>query len=166
MTHPGLASQSRNTTPVPAEAYSIHRSIRQPRRWHSDILFSQNFFVLFFYPKDDTSGCTKESIAFDALRNRFEAAGASVLGLSADSIASHQRFKAKHGLSLPLASDTDKQMLRRFGGWTKKRMYGREYEGIERTTVLIDQQGRIARIWRKVKVPGHAEDVLHAVEIS
>jgi peroxiredoxin Q/BCP len=122
--------------------------------------------VLFFYPKDDTSGCTKEAIAFDALRNRFEAAGASVLGVSADSIASHQRFEAKHGLSLPLASDTDKQMLRRFGVWTKKRMYGREYEGIERTTVLIDQQGRIARIWRKVKVPGHAEDVLHAVEIS
>lgn len=122
--------------------------------------------VLFFYPKDDTSGCTKEAIAFDALLDRFEAAGASVLGVSADSIASHQRFKAKHGLSLPLASDTDKQMLRRFGIWTKKRMYGREYEGIERTTVLIDEQGRIARIWRKVKVPGHAEDVLHAVEIS
>lgn len=119
--------------------------------------------VLYFYPKDDTSGCTKEAQAFNALRDRFEAAGAVVLGVSPDGIKSHEKFQAKYDLGFQLLADEQKSTLEAYGVWVEKSMYGRKYMGVERTTVLIDEQGKIARVWPKVKVPGHAEEVLEAV---
>jgi peroxiredoxin Q/BCP len=120
--------------------------------------------VLYFYPKDDTSGCTKEAIAFTSLKKKFEAAGATILGVSPDSVESHAKFSKKYDLDLTLLSDETKEMLEAYGVWTEKSMYGRKYMGVERTTVLIDEKGKIARIWNKVKVDGHAEEVLAAVQ--
>ncbi|MGL4495452.1 MAG: thioredoxin-dependent thiol peroxidase [Beijerinckiaceae bacterium] len=120
--------------------------------------------VLYFYPKDDTSGCTAEAIAFNGLRKQFAAANTEIIGVSPDSPASHDKFKAKHGLAFPLASDEDKGMLEAYGVWAEKSMYGRKYMGVERTTFLIDGKGKIAQVWRKVKVPGHAEEVLAAAK--
>ncbi len=118
--------------------------------------------VLYFYPKDDTSGCTAEAIAFNGLRKDFDKAGTAILGVSPDSVKSHAKFKAKHGLDLELAADEDKAMLEAYGVWVEKSMYGRKYMGVERSTFLIGPDGRIARVWRKVKVPGHAEEALAA----
>lgn len=118
--------------------------------------------VLFFYPRDDTSGCTKEAVAFSALKSEFDAAGVTVLGVSKDSLASHEKFRDKHALTVPLLSDEGTDLCERYGVWTEKSMYGKKFFGIERTTFLIDAEGRIARVWRKVKVPGHAEEVLEA----
>jgi peroxiredoxin Q/BCP len=120
--------------------------------------------VLYFYPKDDTSGCTKEAIDFNALRDKFAKAKAVVVGMSPDPVKSHDKFRAKHELSLPLASDETKDTLGAYGVWVEKSMYGRKYMGVERTTALIGPDGRIAKIWRKVKVPGHAEEVLAAAK--
>ncbi|MFN3890242.1 MAG: thioredoxin-dependent thiol peroxidase [Beijerinckiaceae bacterium] len=120
--------------------------------------------VLYFYPKDDTSGCTKEAIAFNALKKKFEAAGAAIVGVSPDSVESHAKFSRKHKLGLTLLSDEAKEMLEAYGVWKEKSMYGRKYMGVERTTVLIDAKGKIARIWNKVKVDGHAEEVLAAAQ--
>ncbi len=118
--------------------------------------------ALYFYPKDDTSGCTAEAIAFNGLKGEFAKAGAAILGVSPDSVKSHAKFKAKHGLALDLAADEGKAMLEAYGVWVEKSMYGRKYMGVERSTFLIGPDGRIARAWRKVKVPGHAEEVLAA----
>lgn len=126
--------------------------------------FKGKKLVLYFYPKDDTSGCTKEAIDLEALRPELEANGAAILGASPDSVASHAKFKAKHDLGFALASDQAKAMLAAYGVWVEKSMYGRKYMGVERTTFLIGPDGRIAKIWRKVKVPGHAAAVLAAVE--
>jgi len=120
--------------------------------------------VLYFYPRDDTSGCTKEALAFTEALPRFEAAGAAVFGISKDTLAAHGKFRDKHGLGVPLLSDSDSDVCERYGVWVEKSMYGKKYFGIERTTFLIDPQGRVARAWRKVKVSGHAEAVLEAVE--
>jgi peroxiredoxin Q/BCP len=120
--------------------------------------------VLYFYPKDDTSGCTKEAIDFNELREKFAKAKTVVVGMSPDPVKSHDKFRAKYQLSLPLASDEAKATLGAYGVWVEKSMYGRKYMGVERTTVLIGADGRIARIWRKVKVPGHAEEVLAAAK--
>ncbi|CAN5795140.1 hypothetical protein BH23PSE1_BH23PSE1_02220 [soil metagenome] len=120
--------------------------------------------VLYFYPKDDTSGCTRQAIAFSESLPHFEAAGAMILGISKDSAASHDRFKAKHGLGLVLASDAASDTAERYGAWVEKSMYGRTYMGIDRSTFLIDGEGRVRRIWRKVKVPGHVAGVLEAVK--
>ena len=119
--------------------------------------------VLFFYPRDDTSGCTKESIGFSEALQDFAEAGAQVVGISKDSVASHDKFVAKHGLKTIMVSDETGTTCEDYGVWKEKKMYGKTFMGIERTTVLIDAQGRIARIWRKVKVPGHVDDVLAAV---
>ena len=119
--------------------------------------------VLYFYPKDDTSGCTSEAKAFSEMRAQFEEAGAVVLGVSKDSPLSHDKFKAKHDLTIPLASDEDGEMLERYGVWVEKSMYGRKYMGIDRATLLIGPDGTIREIWRKVKVPGHVDAVLKAV---
>lgn len=124
--------------------------------------FKGRKLVLYFYPKDDTSGCTRQAREFSALRDEFLACETEVLGISPDTVASHDRFRAKYGLALPLASDQEKRTLEAYGVWTEKSMYGRKYMGVERTTFLIDASGRIARIWPKVKVPGHAEEVLAA----
>ena len=118
--------------------------------------------VLYFYPKDDTSGCTAEAIAFSGLKTQFDAAGTAVLGVSPDSAASHEKFRKKHGLSVALAADPERAAIDAYGVWKEKSMYGRKYFGVERSTFLIDRQGRIAGVWRKVKVPGHAEEVLKA----
>ncbi|MDB5508278.1 MAG: alkyl hydroperoxide reductase/Thiol specific antioxidant/Mal allergen [Hyphomicrobiales bacterium] len=119
-------------------------------------------YVLYFYPKDDTSGCTQEAIEFNGLRKEFEAARTIVLGVSPDSGKSHDKFKAKHGLEFGLVSDEEKSMLQAYGVWVEKSMYGRKYMGVERTTVLVGTDGRIAQVWNKVKVPGHAKEVLEA----
>jgi peroxiredoxin Q/BCP len=120
--------------------------------------------VLYFYPKDDTSGCTAEACAFrDALPN-FSKVKAEVIGISRDSVKSHDQFKKKHQLSFPLASDEDGKVCEAYGTWAEKSMYGRKYMGIERSTFLIDGNGVVRNVWRKVKVPGHAEEVLKAAE--
>jgi peroxiredoxin Q/BCP len=118
--------------------------------------------VLYFYPKDDTAGCTKEAIDFSALRKEFAALDTEILGVSPDLPASHGKFKTKHNLTLDLASDPAKATLEAYGVWTEKSMYGRKYMGVERTTFLIGPDGKIAVVWNKVKVPGHAEAVLAA----
>ncbi len=120
--------------------------------------------VLFFYPRDDTSGCTREAKEFSALKASFEAADASIIGISADSVSSHEKFKAKHDLEVDLASDEEADVLLDYGVWVDKNMYGRKFKGIERTTMLIDRKGKIAQIWRKVRVPGHADEVLKATQ--
>jgi peroxiredoxin Q/BCP len=119
--------------------------------------------VLYFYPKDDTSGCTQEAQEFNALKADFASAGAEVIGVSPDSPKSHGKFAGKYGLDLTLLSDEAKETLGAYGVWVEKSMYGRKYMGVERTTVLIDAEGRIAKVWSKVKVPDHAKEVLEAV---
>jgi len=119
--------------------------------------------VLFFYPRDDTSGCTKESIGFSEALQDFTAAGCKVFGLSKDSVASHEKFAAKRELTVPLLSDENGTTCEDYGVWAEKSMYGKKFMGIERSTFLIDRDGKVARVWRKVKVPGHVEDVLEAV---
>ncbi len=119
--------------------------------------------VLFFYPKDDTSGCTKEALTFSELIGAFHDAEAEVIGVSPDSVKSHDKFRDKHGLKVILLSDESKETLQAYGVWAEKSMYGKKYMGVERSTFIIGKDGKIARIWRKVKVPGHAEEVLEAV---
>ena len=125
--------------------------------------FKGKTVVLYFYPKDDTSGCTAEAIAFNKDAKLLAANGAVVIGVSKDSPASHDKFKAKYDLSLVLASDEDTRTAQAYGVWVEKSMYGRRYMGMERATFLIDSRGKIRRIWRKVKVPGHSAEVLDAV---
>ena len=124
--------------------------------------FRGNKLVLYFYPKDDTTGCTREAKDFSALADEFEKAGTWILGVSKDKPASHVRFAEKHDLQVRLASDLDGSACEAFGVWVEKSMYGRKYMGIERATFLINRDGTIERIWRKVKVSGHAEEVLAA----
>ncbi len=118
--------------------------------------------VLYLYPKDDTSGCTKEAIGFSEKAAEFEAAGAVVLGLSKDPVQSHDRFVAKHGLTLTLLSDETGETVEAYGAWVEKSMYGRKYMGVDRSTFLIDRDGVLRQAWRKVKVPGHVDEVLAA----
>ena len=116
--------------------------------------------VLYFYPKDDTPGCTKESCSFNENLSAFNKMNVQVIGLSKCSVKKHDKFKAKYDLNFPLASDENNQTCEAYGTWVEKNMYGKKYMGIERTTFLIDEQGKIAHIWRKVKVPNHVEDVM------
>ena len=126
------------------------------KAWHGRKL------VLYFYPKDDTSGCTKEAQEFTALADDFAAAGVALLGVSKDTAKKHKAFTEKYDLKVPLGTDAEGKLLEAFGAWVEKSMYGRKYMGIDRSTFLIDEGGRIARVWRKVKVPGHAAEVLEA----
>lgn len=119
--------------------------------------------VLYFYPKDDTPGCTTEAIDFSTLIADFDAANTVIIGVSKDTVAKHDKFKAKHELKVILGSDEDGNVLEAYGVWVLKKLYGREYMGIERATFLIDGDGKLAQIWRKVKVKGHAQAVLDAV---
>lgn len=121
-------------------------------------------YVLYFYPKDDTSGCTAEALAFTAARKKFDAAGVRVIGVSKDSVASHAKFRKKHGLKIALASDPDVDTAKAYGVWGEKALYGRKYMGVERATFLVDAKGIIRHIWRKVKVNGHVEAVLAAAK--
>ena len=120
--------------------------------------------VLYFYPKDDTSGCTKEAQGFTEAKEQFDAAGAVVIGISKDSAAKHDKFIAKYDLDVILASDEDGTVCEAYGVWVEKQMYGKSYMGIERSTFLIDGDGTIVQEWRKVKVPGHVDAVLDAVK--
>lgn len=120
-------------------------------------------WVLYFYPKDDTPGCTKEAIGFTEALAEFDAAGATVLGVSKDTVSKHDKFIAKHGLGFKLASDAEGDFCERMGVWVEKKMYGKTYMGIERATFLIGSDGKIVQVWRKVKVPGHVDAVMEAV---
>lgn len=120
--------------------------------------------VLYFYPKDDTSGCTKQAIGFSESAADFKAAGAEVIGVSPDSVKSHDKFRDKHGLSIILGSDEEKTAINAYGVWAEKKMYGKAYMGVDRSTFLIGKDGKLARVWRGVKVPGHVEEVLAAVK--
>lgn len=120
--------------------------------------------VLYFYPKDDTPGCTKEACAFKEALEDLNTLNTAVIGISKCSVAKHDKFKAKYGLNFPLASDEDGDMCERYGVWVEKNMYGRKYMGIERATFLIDENGKIAQIWRKVKVDGHVDEVKESAE--
>ncbi len=120
--------------------------------------------VLFFYPRDNTAGCTRETIEFSEQKTAFEQAGARVFGISKDTLASHTKFRTKHGFDIPLLSDAEGNTCQDFGVWKEKSMYGKKFWGIERSTFLIDGQGKIAQVWRKVKVPNHVEAVLQAVQ--
>ncbi|MEL6817763.1 MAG: thioredoxin-dependent thiol peroxidase [Pseudomonadota bacterium] len=120
--------------------------------------------VVYFYPKDDTPGCTKEAIAFSGLSSEFEAANTVIIGISPDTVAKHDKFKAKHDLTVMLAADEQRQAIEAYGVWVEKSMYGKKYMGVERSTYLVDAEGKLAEVWRKVKVPGHAEAVLEAAK--
>lgn len=120
--------------------------------------------VLYFYPKDDTPGCTSQAKAFSELKAEFDAAGAVIIGVSKDSIASHQKFRAKYDLTVDLGADPELETIQTYGVWVEKNMYGRKYMGIERATFLIDGEGVMRQAWRKVKVTGHANAVLKAVQ--
>jgi peroxiredoxin Q/BCP len=120
--------------------------------------------AIYFYPKADTPGCTKESMDFSRLKPAFERANTTVIGVSADAVAAQDKFKAKHGLTVPLASDPDRAMIERYGVWGEKQMYGKKFMGIERATFLVDGKGVIRKVWHKVKVEGHAEEVLAAAK--
>ncbi|HZL40704.1 MAG TPA: thioredoxin-dependent thiol peroxidase [Pseudolabrys sp.] len=126
--------------------------------------FKGGNLVLYFYPKADTPGCTKEAIAFSQLRSAFAKVGTEILGVSADPVKAQDKFKSKHKLNIALASAETKQVLEAYGAWGEKSMYGRKYLGVFRKTFLIDAEGRIARLWPKVSVPGHAEEVLEAAK--
>ena len=121
-------------------------------------------FVLYFFPKADTPGCTKESQAFQEMLKSLESAGVAVVGLSKDSVKAQDKFAEKYGLTFPLASDPEGAVVEAYGAWVEKSMYGKTYMGIDRSTVLVDKAGKVAKIWRKVKVPGHAAEVLKAAE--
>jgi len=120
--------------------------------------------VVYFYPKDDTSGCTQEAKDFSCLAHEFANVGAEIVGISPDSVTRHKSFKNKYELSLRLLSDEEKAAAQAYGVWVEKSMYGRKYMGVERSTFLIDKKGKLVRSWRKVKIPGHAEEVLAAVK--
>lgn len=145
----------------PAPAFSL------PTDGNGNISLSDlkgNMVVLYFYPKDDTPGCTKEAIAFTDLKKEFDAYNVKIIGVSKDTPAKHDKFKAKHDLDVVLASDEDGSMIESYGVWVEKNMYGRKYMGIERATYLIGPSGKILKIWRKVRVKEHAESVLEAVK--
>ncbi len=125
--------------------------------------FRGKHLVLYFYPRDNTPGCTKEAIAFSALKPDFAKEGAHILGVSRDSLKKHDNFTIKHALTIPLGADTEGEVCKAYGVWVKKKLYGREYMGIQRATFLIESRGRIAHIWPKVKLNGHAEDVLETL---
>ena len=123
-----------------------------------------NPLVLYFYPKDDTSGCTREAQGFTALAGEFNRAGVKVVGVSRDPMKKHEKFIGKYGLAVPLVADEDGRISDAFGTWVEKSMYGRKYMGMERATYLIGADGRVLKAWRKVKVPGHAQEVLEAAK--
>ena len=126
--------------------------------------YSGHYVIIYFYPKDDTPGCTKEAIAFTELLPEFKKLGADILGVSKDTVTKHDKFIAKHELGIPLASDESGEMIERYGSWVEKKMYGKTYMGIDRSTFLIGPDGRFVEIWRKVRVKGHVETVLETLK--
>ncbi|MFN4070351.1 MAG: thioredoxin-dependent thiol peroxidase [Thermus caldifontis] len=138
---------------LPDQEGRIHRLSDYRGRW----------VVLYFYPKDDTPGCTKEACGFRDRMGDLQELGAVVLGVSADDVESHKRFAEKYGLNFPLLADPERQAILAYGAWGKKNLYGKEYEGVLRQTFLIDPEGRIAKVWKKVSPEGHAEEVAEAL---
>jgi peroxiredoxin Q/BCP len=128
--------------------------------------FAGKWLVLYFYPKDDTSGCTTQAIGFSEHEADFMSKGAVVVGVSPDSVAKHDKFKTKHNLTVALLADEEKTTLEAYGVWKEKSMYGKKYMGVERSTFLINPQGKVENIWRKVKVPGHVQEVLASLPTS
>ncbi|MEJ8474343.1 thioredoxin-dependent thiol peroxidase [Roseibium algae] len=126
--------------------------------------FSGRPVVVYFYPKDNTPGCTKQAIGFTDLAAEFEKLDVTIIGISPDSVAKHDKFIAKHDLKLKLGADPDQEASNAYGVWVEKSMYGKKYMGVERSTFLIDKSGKIANLWRKVKIPGHVEAVLEAAQ--
>ena len=126
--------------------------------------FKGKWVVLYFYPKDNTSGCTREAIDFTNAREEFEKLNAVIIGVSPDSTKSHRKFQSKHNLNITLLSDPEHKIIEKYGAWVLKKMYGREYYGVQRSTFLIDPDGKIAYMWRKVKVKGHVEAVLNKLK--
>jgi len=176
---PKAASQSRKTTPRKASQTAASKALkpgglsegakapafRLPRDGGESVSladFAGKKLVVFFYPRADTPGCTREAIDFTRLRGDFAAAGTAVLGVSADPVKAQEAFRNKHQLAVPLISDEQHEMLGAYGAWGEKSLYGRKFMGIIRTTVLIGADGRIARLWRNVRVDGHADEVLEA----
>ena len=152
-------------TDAPLEIGQIAPPVTLPRDGGDTVSLSGyagQAVVLYFYPRDDTPGCTKEAIGFTDMAAEFAAAGVIVLGVSKDSVKKHDKLRDKYALSVPLLSDEDGDVCERYGVWVEKNMYGKTYLGIERATFLIDGAGKIAQVWRKVKVPGHVEAVLDA----
>ena len=143
----------------PAPAFDLHAD--GGVRVASDAM-SGRAYVLYFYPKDDTPGCTKEAIGFTEAYPEFQRLGVEVVGVSKDTVSSHEKFKQKHGLCFPLASDEAGSLVEAYGTWVEKSMYGKRYMGIDRATFLVGQDGKVAKVWRGVKVPGHVEEVLEA----
>jgi len=163
---PGSMSGAVEKLPVLVEGAKAP-AFRLPRDGGESVAladFSGRKLVLFFYPKADTPGCTREAMDFTRLSGAFAASGAAVLGISADSVKRQETFRDKHRLEVPLISDERHQMLEAYGAWGEKSMYGRTFQGIIRTTVLIGSDGRVARIWRHVRVDGHADQVLAAAQ--
>lgn len=152
-----------NTLNVGDRAPDFHMETDDGRQIRLDDFKGRNL-VLYFYPKDDTPGCTNEAIAFSSLEKEFGDSGAEIVGVSKDSVSSHGKFRTKHSLTITLASDPDGATCESFGVWVEKKMYGRTYMGIERSTFLIAEDGSVRQIWRKVRVPGHAEKVLEALK--
>jgi peroxiredoxin Q/BCP len=152
-----------DATPAPGDAAPAFDMPRDGGGTVSLAEFSGRKLVLYFYPKDDTSGCTREALDFTEAAGDFAAAGAVVIGVSKDGVKKHDKFKDKHGLAVILGSDENGDVCERYGVWAEKSMYGKKYMGIERSTFLIDGAGKIAQAWRGVKVPGHAAEVLAAV---
>jgi peroxiredoxin Q/BCP len=162
----GRAGRPNATASAIAEGASAP-SFRLPRDGGSSVSLSDyagNKLVVFFYPRADTPGCTREAIDFTRLKGAFAAAGTEVLGISADPLKAQERFRDKHKLDVPLISDEKHQMLEAYGAWGEKSMYGKTFLGILRTTVLVDADGKVARIWRRVKVDDHADEVLAAAK--
>ncbi|WP_417280185.1 thioredoxin-dependent thiol peroxidase [Celeribacter sp.] len=138
-----------------------------PRDGGSDVTLSDlkgQKVVLYFYPKDNTPGCTTEALEFTALKSEFEAAGVAVFGISKDSVKKHDNFCAKHSLGIPLLSDENGTVCEDYGVWAEKKMYGKTFWGIVRATYLLDEEGKVAQVWPKVKVAGHANEVLEAAK--
>ena len=149
-----------------AEGAAAH-DFNMPRDGGGNVSLSQlagQKVVLYFYPKDDTPGCTTEALDFTRMKDDFAAAGTTVIGISKDSVKSHDKFCKKHGLGVILVSDEGSDVSERYGVWAEKSMYGKTYMGIDRTTVLVDKSGKVARVWPKVKVAGHADEVLAAAK--
>lgn len=126
--------------------------------------YQGKFVVLYFYPKDDTTGCTKEAAGFTEMKGEFDALNAEILGVSPDAAKSHAKFKAKYDLGITLLSDEEKSAIQAYGAWGEKKMYGKTYMGVDRSTFLIDPEGQIVKAWRGVKVPGHVQAVLEALK--
>jgi peroxiredoxin Q/BCP len=167
---PAAAKSNRKTAPLPALAEGAKApSFHLPRDGGSAVSladYAGQKLVVFFYPRADTPGCTREAIDFTRLKGDFAAAGTAVIGVSGDTPKAQEAFRNKHQLSVPLGSDEKHEMLEAYGAWGEKSMYGRTFEGIIRTTVLIGADGRIVKVWRNVRVDGHADEVLAAAKAA